>query len=87
MNTPRQLTPSRYAGLAGRTVLITGGASGIGASLVAHFVAQGCKVGFIDVADEAGTALASSLASALASVLASALATAASAARQPANRC
>jgi D-xylose 1-dehydrogenase len=55
------MTTSRYQGLAGRTVLITGGATGIGASLVAHFAAQGSKVGFMDVANEAGHALAKSL--------------------------
>lgn len=40
---------ARYPSLAGRSVLITGGGSGIGASLVEHFVAQGCKVGFIEL--------------------------------------
>lgn len=57
-------TTSRYQGLAGRTVLVTGGATGIGASLVAHFVAQGSRVGFIDIADDAGQVLAASLADA-----------------------
>lgn len=38
-----------YPSLEGRTVLVTGGASGIGASLVRHFAKQGCKVGFLDV--------------------------------------
>ena len=45
-----------YPSLRGRTVLITGGASGIGASIVGHFVAQGSRVGFIDLdRDAAGT--------------------------------
>ncbi|RZI65348.1 MAG: SDR family oxidoreductase, partial [Variovorax sp.] len=35
-----------YPSLVDRTVLITGGATGIGASLVQHFAAQGAKVGF-----------------------------------------
>ena len=35
--------------LAGRSVLITGGATGIGATLVEEFVAQGARVGFIDI--------------------------------------
>ena len=65
MTTPPVSTTSRYAGLAGRSVLITGGASGIGASLVAHFVAQGSRVGFIDVAREAGEALVAALSSSL----------------------
>lgn len=40
---------ARYPSLVGRAVLITGGGSGIGASLVEHFVAQGCKVGFLEL--------------------------------------
>lgn len=55
---------ARYPSLAGRTVLITGGATGIGATLVQEFVAQGARVGFIDIAAEAGEALAQSLAGA-----------------------
>lgn len=38
-----------YPSLEGRTVLVTGGASGIGACLVRHFAQQGCRVGFLDV--------------------------------------
>jgi len=37
-----------YPDLQGRPVLITGGASGIGAAMVAAFAAQGARVGFID---------------------------------------
>ena len=37
-----------YPSLADRAVLVTGGASGIGASMVEHFAAQGARVGFID---------------------------------------
>lgn len=40
---------ARYPSLAGRSVLITGGASGIGETLVAACAAQGMRVGFIDV--------------------------------------
>ena len=32
-----------------RTGLVTGGATGIGASLVEHFVERGARVGFIDI--------------------------------------
>ena len=42
-------------------VLITGGASGIGAALVEGFAAQGAKVAFIDINQPAGTALAQKL--------------------------
>jgi NAD(P)-dependent dehydrogenase (short-subunit alcohol dehydrogenase family) len=50
-----------YPSLKGRTVLITGGASGIGESLVEHFAAQGSKVAFIDINEKAGKALAARL--------------------------
>lgn len=49
---------ANYPSLAGRTVLITGGATGIGASLVEHFAAQSARVGFIDIDVAAGEALA-----------------------------
>ncbi len=53
-----------YPSLRGRAVLITGGASGIGASLVAHFAAQGALVAFLDIADDAAAALVDSVAAA-----------------------
>ena len=53
---------ARYPSLAGRAVLVTGGASGIGATLVEEFVAQGARVGFIDIDRDAGAALAAKLA-------------------------
>jgi NAD(P)-dependent dehydrogenase (short-subunit alcohol dehydrogenase family) len=53
---------ARYPSLADRTVLVTGGASGIGATLLQEFAEQGAKVGFIDIAREPGQALARSLA-------------------------
>jgi D-xylose 1-dehydrogenase len=52
---------ARYPSLRDRVVFITGGASGIGASEVTHFAEQGAKVAFVDINDEAGTALAASL--------------------------
>jgi D-xylose 1-dehydrogenase len=51
-----------YPSLVDRTVLVTGGATGIGASLVEHFAAQGAKVGFIDIDSQAGHVLAAALA-------------------------
>lgn len=53
---------ARYPSLVDRTVLITGGATGIGATLVQQFAAQGCKVGFLDIQREPGLALARQLA-------------------------
>jgi NAD(P)-dependent dehydrogenase (short-subunit alcohol dehydrogenase family) len=36
---------ARYPSLRERAVVVTGGASGIGASIVAHFAEQGARVG------------------------------------------
>lgn len=47
-----------YRSLAGRRVLVTGGASGIGAEIVAAFRAQEAEVDFIDIDAEAGEAWA-----------------------------
>jgi NAD(P)-dependent dehydrogenase (short-subunit alcohol dehydrogenase family) len=55
---------ARYPSLAGRAVLVTGGATGIGATLVEQFVLQGARVGFIDIDRSAGEALAARLATA-----------------------
>jgi len=46
-----------YPSLQGRVVFITGGASGIGATLVEEFVAQGSKVAYIDIDVASGEAL------------------------------
>ena len=51
-----------YSSLRDRVVFITGGASGIGESLVEHFCAQGAKVAFVDIEAAAGEALARSIA-------------------------
>ncbi|HEY2131413.1 MAG TPA: SDR family oxidoreductase [Acetobacteraceae bacterium] len=51
-----------YPSLRDRAVLITGGATGIGACLVTHFAAQGARVAFVDIQDEAAHALCDQLA-------------------------
>ena len=50
-----------YPSLRGRTIFITGGASGIGAAEVSHFAAQGAKVAFVDINDDAAAALTKSV--------------------------
>lgn len=52
---------ARYPSLVERTVFITGGATGIGASFVEHFVRQGARVAFCDIDVTAGEALADAL--------------------------
>jgi D-xylose 1-dehydrogenase len=51
-----------YPSLAGRTVVVTGGASGIGAAIVAAFVGQGARVALLDIADAEAEALVGRLA-------------------------
>jgi NAD(P)-dependent dehydrogenase (short-subunit alcohol dehydrogenase family) len=51
-----------YPSLRDRVVLITGGATGIGASLVEAFWAQGARVAFLDIQDAPGSALVARLA-------------------------
>ncbi len=51
-----------YPSLQDRSVLITGGATGIGAALVQAFAQQGARVGFIDLDAAAGTSLVAGLA-------------------------
>ena len=46
-----------YPSLRNRAVLITGGATGIGASMAAHFARQGARVALLDVQDEVATEL------------------------------
>jgi NAD(P)-dependent dehydrogenase (short-subunit alcohol dehydrogenase family) len=50
-----------YPSLVDRAVLITGGASGIGASLVEHFARQGARVGFVDIDNASASTLVESL--------------------------
>jgi D-xylose 1-dehydrogenase len=53
---------ARYPSLQDRVVLVTGGATGIGESIVRHFARQRSRVSFLDVLDEPGWALANGLA-------------------------
>ncbi len=52
---------AHYPCLKGKTVFVTGGASGIGAEIVKGFAAQGAKVGFVDFDRETSEALLASL--------------------------
>lgn len=50
-----------YPSLVGRSVFVSGGGSGIGASIVEHFAEQGAKVGFVDIDEPASRALVAKL--------------------------
>lgn len=50
-----------YPDLQGKTVVVTGGASGIGEAMVRAFARQRANVGFIDIQAECGAALAAEL--------------------------
>lgn len=50
-----------YPDLKGRTVLVSGGGSGIGEALVRAFAEQGARVGFVDIAQQAGERLEAEL--------------------------
>jgi NAD(P)-dependent dehydrogenase (short-subunit alcohol dehydrogenase family) len=50
-------TPAVYGSLRDRVTFITGGATGVGESLVEHFCAQGARVTFVDLLEPAGTVL------------------------------
>ena len=56
-----EVLPTKYSSIAGQSVFITGGATGIGATLVESFVHQGAKVTFIDLDADSGEALAQQL--------------------------
>ena len=60
MTDPSDAEYARYPSLVDRTVLVTGGADGIGRALVTEFAGQGAKVAFIDVqAEKAAEVIAS----------------------------
>ena len=48
----------RYPGLSGRSAIVTGGASGIGAAIVRGFVREGANVAFLDIQEGSGRAIA-----------------------------
>ena len=56
---------ARYPDLAGRTVFVSGGGSGIGAAFVRAFAGQSCKVAFVDIADAPSRSLAAELGAAV----------------------
>ncbi|MGG2476519.1 SDR family NAD(P)-dependent oxidoreductase, partial [Rhizobium sp. BR5] len=56
------MTQALFPDLKDAGVLVTGGGSGIGASLVEAFAMQGAKVSFIDIAEEPSVALVERLA-------------------------
>jgi NAD(P)-dependent dehydrogenase (short-subunit alcohol dehydrogenase family) len=47
-----------YPSLRGQVAFVSGGATGLGAEFVAQLAAQGVRVGFVDLQDDAGQALA-----------------------------
>lgn len=51
-----------YPDLRGKTVLVTGGGSGIGEAIVRRFVAQGSRTAFIDIKSDESRALVAALA-------------------------
>ena len=50
-----------YPSLKEKRIVVTGGASGIGASIVSAFAAQGARVTFLDILEDEGRALAGEL--------------------------
>lgn len=55
------MSPAIYPSLKDKRVVVTGGASGIGAGVVSAFAAQGAKVTFIDILEQEGRALVADL--------------------------
>lgn len=60
---PRPGSFAHYPSLADRVVLVTGGGSGIGASIVSAFAGQGAKVAFLDIDRDSSERLVADLAS------------------------
>lgn len=58
------MTARNFPSLEGKTVVVTGGASGIGEAIVRKFVHEGARVAFIDINEGAGRKLANALAGA-----------------------
>jgi len=54
--------PAIFPSLEGRVAFVTGGGSGIGASIVEHLCAQGAHVTFVDIAEAASWALCARIA-------------------------
>lgn len=52
---------ARYPSLSGKVVLVTGGGSGIGASMVEQLARQGARVAFLDIAEDPSRELANGL--------------------------
>jgi NAD(P)-dependent dehydrogenase (short-subunit alcohol dehydrogenase family) len=55
---------ARYPSLTGRSVFVSGGATGLGAEFVRQFAAQGSRVSFVDIDAAAGAALCEQVAAA-----------------------
>lgn len=53
---------AKFGSLDGKSVFVTGGGSGIGEEIVAAFAAQGARVAFVDIAQDASLALCSRVA-------------------------
>jgi NAD(P)-dependent dehydrogenase (short-subunit alcohol dehydrogenase family) len=54
---------AQYPSLKDRAVIVTGGATGIGESIVTHFARQGSRVAFLDIQDRPAEELTTALAS------------------------
>ncbi|WP_052207294.1 SDR family NAD(P)-dependent oxidoreductase [Sinomonas humi] len=52
---------ARYPSLEGRVAFVSGGATGLGAEFVSQLAAQGARVAFVDLDEDAGTELRASI--------------------------